>query len=52
MEAEAKEIVPQREEYVLQASHADRLRERRGADRWGAAIVGGILFALPIAGGL
>lgn len=26
--------------------------ERRTADRWGAAIAGGLLFALPVAGGL
>jgi hypothetical protein len=32
--------------------HEVRLRERRGADRWGAAIAGGILFALPLAGGI
>ena len=32
--------------------YKDRSRERRTADRWGAGIAGGILFALPTAGGL
>jgi hypothetical protein len=48
------ELVESRSDAVRRSPDADHLRARRSdrADRWGAAIAGTILFAVPVAGGL
>lgn len=40
------------EYYELIEARLSRARRRRNADRWGAAIAGGVLFALPVGGAL
>ena len=48
------ELVGSRSDAARRSRDADHSRARRRdrADRWGAAIAGTILFAVPVAGGL